>query len=68
VAARALDTDPNTLAELEGGDPFADLPHVADDFVAGDERETGSTPGIIELVNVRAADAAVGDLDVHLWR
>src|SRR5690606_11574015 len=56
------------VALLEAGDLRADLGHLADDFVPGHAGEQGAGPLGAHLVQVRVADAAVGDSDAHVLR
>src|SRR5690606_38846540 len=56
------------VARLEAGDLRADLRHPADDLVPGHAGKQGAGPLGAHLVQVRVADAAVGDLDADVPR
>src|SRR5690349_11144147 len=49
------------LSKLEAGDTGGDLLHIADDFMAGDERQRGLRQLAIDDMQIRAANAAGAD-------
>ncbi|MOA06365.1 hypothetical protein D3C78_1259960 [compost metagenome] len=55
--------DGDTIADLVAGHAGTDRSDVADDFVAGHAGEHGAVPVVVHEVQVRMADAAVGDCD-----
>src|SRR5690606_35431626 len=69
VAAAVDDAaDADQVAGREPGDVGADLGHPADDLVARHAREDRPGPFGPHLVQVGMADAAIGDLDPHVFR
>ena len=56
------------VADLELLDVGAHGLHAAHDLVAGHHGEDGAAPLVADLVDVRVADAAVEDVDVHVVR
>jgi hypothetical protein len=60
------------LTRFEFGDGGTDLGHATDDFVAGNAWVNGlheAAPLVARIVEVRVANAAVEDFDLHIaWR
>jgi hypothetical protein len=56
------------VAGLEARNVRAHRAHMADDFVPGDARVKGSAPFGPDGVEIRVADAAIGDLDLDVAR
>jgi len=70
AALAAVDhaADADRVADLEGADMIANRGHMADDFVAGNAGIEGAVPFGTDLVQVRMADAAIGDIDCDIMR
>src|SRR5690606_29335228 len=60
--------DPDQIAHLIPRHLRADRTHAADDFMARHTGELGAGPFGTHLVQVRVADAAVEDVDLHIMR
>ncbi len=58
--------DPDALAQFQPGDSGSDNIDPADDFVTGDDRHKRVRKFAVDDMQIRAADAAGGDLDADL--
>jgi hypothetical protein len=65
-ARQDLSAHSDAVAHCESLDAVSNHGHLAHDLVANDARVVGRTPTALDRVDVGAADAAVGDLDLHV--
>jgi len=72
AAARAQRPHDNPIADGKAVDGGAELGHYAGHFVADDAAVADALVHVSQIdVQIRAADAAIGDIDAHLtdrWR
>jgi hypothetical protein len=68
LAAVDETANPDRIADLEPGDLAADRADESHDFVTWNARINRALPFGPHLVEVRVADAAISDVDLHIVR
>jgi hypothetical protein len=61
-----LITDPDPLALAQVTDVMSFCDYCSDDLVSRNERKDGKTPVIIKQMQIRVADAAMGNSDFYI--